>query len=492
MKSSISIKRAGLLLVFASVLLSVPVMAAIAETLSISQIDSSSLLLSQQVDLYLSLSDEEGNPVEGVKLGDLRVYESADGEDFEPVPAVESLAAKPNKEQGIHILLLIDNSGSMYDTLEGEATDDSAQMRSTHAKAAIRRFIDDSFNPKDVVSLSSFNTNLNIHSEALKDPSALDGLLEAIRRPESEEAYTELYRSLEESALDIAGYRGRKVVVVLSDGENYPYYAESGNPHPQYGTELVSSEEVVEAYQMEGITLYAVHFGIDKDQNLGDMAMETGGNVYDARSEDELAAIYRDIKEKIENEYRLTYRAGMLPAERKFVRVEYSGGKAAGEDTGPLAAAQRYYYAGTIFGVPVQPYPSLILLLTLLALLLWFLLLILRYRTQRKEAALEVLQKGYKTKVSSMTIALGQDKTVIGGGERADLTISGMSAVKPEHATIMHDKKTGAYTLVGEGNITVNNRKLSGNRTLSDGDVVNIEGTTIVFDAGQEKGKAGP
>ncbi len=496
MKSSILMKRPGLLLVITLVLLSTPVTDGSAENLSISQIDSSSLLLSQEVDLYLSLSDEEGNPVEGVELEDLRVFESADGKDYEPVPAVESLVEKPNKEQGIHILLLVDNSGSMYDTLDGEATEDRSQMRSTHAKAAIRRFIDDSFNPKDIVSLSSFNTNLTLHSEALKDPSALDGLLEAIRRPESEEAYTELYRSLEESALELAGYRGRKVVVVLSDGENYPYYAESGNPHPEHGTELVPHRDVVEAYQMEGITLYAVHFGIDKDQNLGDIALETGGNVYDARSEEELAGVYRDIKEKIENEYRLTYRAGMLPAERKYVRVEYGSGGAAvnaGEETGggqaaePRAAAERYYYAGTIFGIPVQPYPYIILLLTLLALLLWFLLLILRYRTLRKQAALEVLQKGYKTKVSSMTIPLGPDKTVIGGGERADLTISGMSAVKPEHATIMHDKKTGAYTLVGEGNITVNNRRLSGNRTLSDGDVVNIEGTTIVFDAGEKK-----
>jgi len=35
----------------------------------------------------------------------------------------------------------------------------------------------------------------------------------------------------------------------------------------------------------------------------------------------------------------------------------------------------------------------------------------------------------------------------------------------------------------------VNNRRVSGNRKLRDGDVVNIEGTTIVFDSGSQADK---
>ncbi|MCF7914874.1 MAG: VWA domain-containing protein [Spirochaetaceae bacterium] len=448
-----------------------------AQSLTISQIDSSSLLLSQQVDLYLSVNDRQGNSIAGLEKDNFTVYESADGQEYTEISAIEKLAEQPNKEQGIHILLLIDNSGSMYDTLEGRATEDREKMRITHAKAAIRQFINRSFNPRDVVSLASFNTDLTLHSEALKDPSALEGLLESIRRPESEQAYTELYHSLDDSVYRMAGYRGRKVVVVLSDGENYPYYEHSGTPHSEYGTELLEPEEVVDSFQREGVTLYAIHFGIERDRNLGQMALKTGGNVYDARNEEELATVYQDIKQKIENEYRLTYRAGMIPTDRKYVKVEFESGR-------QQAEAERYYYAGTLFGIPVQPYPYLILLLIAAALLLWLLLLLLRYRKLQKNAALEVLQPGYRTKVSSSTIALTQEKTVIGGGERADLTISGLPSLKPEHATIMYDEQNGDYTLAGEGNITVNNRRISGNRKLRDGDVVNIEGTTIVFDSG--------
>ncbi|MFP4618264.1 MAG: VWA domain-containing protein [Spirochaetaceae bacterium] len=453
-----------------------------AQSLTISQVDSSSLLLSQRVDLYLSVHDGRGNSIAGLEKENFTVYESAEGEDYTEISTIEELAEQPNKEQGIHILLLIDNSGSMYDTLDGKSTNDREKMRITHAKEALRQFINRSFNPNDVVSFASFNTDLSLHSEALKDPGTLEGLLGSIRRPEREQAYTELYHSLDDSVSRMAGYRGRKAVVVLSDGENYPYYEHSETPHPEYGTELLEPEGVTDSFQKEGITLYAIHFGIERDQNLGQMALTTGGNVYDARDKEELATVYQDIKRKIEDEYRLTYRAAMIPTDRTHVKVEFEKGR-------QQAEAERYYYAGTLFGIPVQPYPSLILLLIAAALLLWFLLLVLRYRKLRKNAALEIIQPGYRTKVSSSTIPLTQEKTVIGGGERADLTISGLPSLKPEHATVMYDEKSGDYTLAGEGNITVNNSRISGTRKLSDGDVVNIEGTTIVFDSGSREDK---
>lgn len=451
-----------------------------AEVLSIAQIDSSSLLLSQQVDLYLSVTDDQGRSIGGLKLEEFSVSESADGKNYSAVPEILSLEEGPNREDGIHILLLLDNSGSMYDALDGSPTEQTEDMRVSHAKDAVRDFIDTSFNPRDVISLASFNTGISFHSDAIRDPSALDGLLGSIREPEKEMAYTELYQSLSDSSEKMAGYRGRKVVVVLSDGENYPYYTHSGEPHPEYGTELRSPDEVAEAYQMEGITLYAIHFGINRDKNLGQIALDTGGNVYDARNEEELAAVYRDIKQKIENEYRLTYRARMIPRDRTYVKVDYTGG-----DTSISAA--RHYYSSTILGIPAEPYPYMILLLIAAALLLWLLLLLLRYRKLNMQAALEVLQTGYSTKVSSMTIPLIQEKTIIGGGEKADLTISGLPSLKPEHATIMYDSKSGNYTLAGDSSVTVNNRRLSGSRKLSDGDVVTIEGTTIVFDEGKMK-----
>jgi Ca-activated chloride channel family protein len=460
-----------------------------ADHLSIAQIDSSSLLATQEVRLYLSVTDEEGAAVPGLTEENFRVFEAPEQGDFRRVPELLAVDERPNKEEGIHIMLLVDNSGSMYDTLQGRPTEQREDMRITHARRAIADFIGSSFNPRDVVSFASFNTQMELHSEAIRDPSTLEGLLETIEKPESEQAYTELYNSLNRSVREMAEFRGRKVVVVLSDGENYPYQVHAGEPNPQFGTALPEPQEVTESFQKEGITLYAVHFGMEKDRHLGDIALATGGNVYDARNEGELASVYRDIKRKIENEYRLSYRPAMIPSDRTRVRVEYRRG-------GQQVEAQRTYYTTTIFGMPVEPFPYWVLLLIPAALLLWVLLLVLRFRRPARQAALEVLERGYKTKVSSATVPLNQEKTVIGGGDKADLTISGRTPMKEEQATIYYNEKSGSYTLTAGSGVTVNNRQVSGKKKLEAGDVVNVEGTTIVFSEPQEeqrgeKGKKG-
>lgn len=450
-----------------------------AETVSIAQVDASPLLLAQNVDLYLSITDETGRPVSGLRMEDFSVLESLDGEHYSPVSEVRSLTERPHGEEGIYILLLVDNSGSMYDSMSGVPTEDEAEMRTAYARGAISRFVGSSFNRKDRIALASFNTDVTFHADNVTDPASVNGLLKEIRRPEAKQAYTELYHALAEAAAPAGTTRGRRVVVVLSDGENYPYYTRSGDPHPKYGTRLLTPQEVVEAYQREGVTLYAINFGSERDRNLGDMALRTGGAVYDARNEDELAGIYRDIREKIESEYRLRYRAGMFASDRTFVRVVPRGSEA--------GAVERYYYTSTMFGVPVDPYPLRILLLLPLALLVWLLLFLVRYRRFHAAAALQVLRTGYGTKVSSSTIALTGDVTVIGGGERADLTISGRGAPRDQDVTIQYDRNSGSYTIAGGAGITVNNRPVKGGRPLSGGDVLNIEGTTIVFEEPDRK-----
>jgi hypothetical protein len=79
--------------------------------------------------------------------------------------------------------------------------------------------------------------------------------------------------------------------------------------------------------------VYAVNFGPTRDRRLRDIAVETGGQVFDASNRGELAGVYRRIHEQVAAEYRLTYRAGMQPAERKFVRVRVAQGGSAAEAT---------------------------------------------------------------------------------------------------------------------------------------------------------------
>lgn len=445
-----------------------------AQSVTISQIDSSGLLTRQRIDLYVSLTDDAGTPIQGASRGDFRVFESPDGENFEPVPVVD-FDAGAAAEDGITFFLLVDNSGSMYDTLDGRPTEESSRRRITHARAAIRSFLSEIDNPQDEVGLASFNTFYTVHADPTRDTGRIDGLLDDIARPERAEAYTELYASIRAAADDLAVADGRTALIVLSDGENYPYSEYTGEEHPEYGDRLFSYREAVERAQREGVSVYAVNFGPERDSNLDEIAIESGGRIYDARNEAELAAVYQDIRERVLEEYRLSYRASVRPAERKYVRVEY-------RRPGVVTDTTRFYFADTIFGMPSERFGLLLLLPLLAALLGWWLIRHLRFTNRRRDANLEVL--GDRTQV----FPLETPRTVVGTSESADVTVAGGTAKGGgAAATVVFDSTKNAYTVESGEEIMVNNQPVK-RKELEPGDVITIGDSTVVFDDTRETG----
>ena len=85
-------------------------------------------------------------------------------------------------------------------------------------------------------------------------------------------------------------------------------------------------------------------------------------------------------------------------------------------------------------------------------------------------------------------VPLTTAKTVIGGSPKADLTIVGAPQIREQHATILFDPKKKSYTVVGTGDILVNNQPVK-TRTLESGDVIDVGGATIVFDDGKKDAK---
>ena len=444
--------------------------------LSLAQIDASRLLVTQNVDLYLSVTGEDGRPVQGLPAEAFRVFESADGRQFREVRQVGAFTPAAGASEGITFLMLLDNSGSMYDSVRGGTTKDPALMRITHAKEAVRSFLTSMTGPGDRVGLADYNTFFHPLVKPGQDRERVAGALEGILRPQPDQAYTELYASLTLAVREFAGARGRKAIIILSDGENYPYAQYSGKPHPLFKDRIYKYAEPIRACQEEGITVYAVNFGPTRDRNLRAIALETGGQMFDASDREELAAVYRRIHEQVAAEYRLTYRAGMEPAERKFVRVQASQGGAGAEAT-------RFYFASTVFGLPLASLRWLLALVFVLAALGVWLATRLRLESRPGPARLQVLHTRIGS-ASTRALQLGSAKTVIGGSKKADLTIAGAPGVKAEHATVLYDPKSKSYTIVGGGDITVNNRPVK-SRRLEPGDVIDVGGATIVYDDGE-------
>lgn len=448
---------------------------------SLAQIDASRLLVSQKVGAYVSVTDDQGIPVEGLEPGAFAIAESADGVTFQRIPHISAFTPNAGAVAGMTFLLLIDNSGSMYDTLDGRTTTDASRTRIAHAREAVRTLLVHMTNPADRVGLAYFNTSYRLLSRPTTDRRMIEGLLDRIQQPSPGQAYTELYASLTQAAREFAGIEGRKAIIVLSDGENYPFAVHSGTTHPVFGRHIFTFRESITANQEEGNTIYAVNFGTGSspDKNLKDIAVQTGGAIFDARNRDELAGVYDTIHRQVAGEYLLTYAATVAPAERKFVRVSLSlpGGQ---------ASATRFYFASTIFGLPLDRVtPFLVIPLVLSCLLAWGLTL-LRLERKTGPARLEVLQTLVGRPVTRV-VPLTSARTVIGGSPKADLTIAGAPRIREQHATIIFNQRDKSYTVVGNGEILVNNQPVT-RRTLETGDVIDVGGATIMFDD-EQKGK---
>ncbi len=447
-----------------------------AENITITQIDTSSLLSDQIVKVYLSITDNSGRPIENIDGEMFDVFESVNGTDYTQIDSILDFKSKINISEGINFFLLIDNSGSMYYTIDGKEVDENAaNSRMALTKGAIQDFINSMTNQNDSVSLGSFNTYFKVHIQNSMNKTKLIEILDEITKPNDEEEYTELYAGLVESVEEISSSKGRKVLIVLSDGKNEPYYLDTKTLHSIYGDKIFEYTDPIEFCQQEGVTIFAINYGNRKDSNLNTIALETGGLVFDASSQSELSSIYKRIRERVNNEYYLSYRATMDPADKKFLRIEYT-------NNNRKLDTNRFYFTSTIFGLPLEEIGLFLLIPLILALLLWFILFILKFDKRKTQPGLDLLNKGKDfTKISAKTVALGTEKTIISGNANADLTIMGSPGVSAKETTIVYDKKTSAYTIISDGKISVNNNPVK-KRKLEAGDVINIGGTTLVFD----------
>jgi len=444
-----------------------------AQNLTISGVDSSSLMKSQKVDLYLSLTDNTGKPLSMDDRQEIRVYESPDGVNFEEVEdkVIENDA---NLKQGIQFLMLMDNSGSMYYDRQGRPTDDPAKMRMTHARSAMNDFLLSIEDSRDKIALASFNTRFNLLLPGTSKLNEVSEAFDTVEEPEEMDAYTELYAALSESALAFNdASEGRKVIVVLSDGENYSYYQHKGEPHPVYGEKVFQPDEAIEAMQRQGVSLFAINYGQGVDPQLGRMVAETGGRMFDASSPDELAGVYDFIRQSLLQELHIQYRAGMYQSDRVWVKVAVPGDE----------SLQRFYYNSSLFGSGPSLQSWVLVVILLAALLLWLILMFIRLERQRKLPSLEVVGGGLQQRVLDLT----KDRTVIGGSASHDVTIAGApQSSSSEAATIIYDEKDKSYTLIAQEETMVNNQTVS-KKKLQTGDVIKVGDDLIIFDGDATK-----
>ncbi|MBN1698123.1 MAG: VWA domain-containing protein [Spirochaetales bacterium] len=435
-----------------------------ADSVSITQIDNSQLIANNRVKAYVSVTDNNGYPIKDLTKDDFRLFEGGKER------AILDFRKGVNINEGVNLLLIIDNSGSMYEDASGNETENRNQWRITYAKNAVASLLKQIKNPQDRVGFATFNVRLHNVINPTANKVKIEKALGDITVPTGDERYTELYESLHESIRFFQTVGGRKVIILLSDGENYQL-----KDNPNY-PERAGLEGAIEAAQKEGISVFTIGLIHTANRDLTHIAENTGGRYFPAYKPEELENLYSLIRNQILNEYLMIYEAGMIPADKKLVKVEYERG-------GRKSEGERYYFSETIFGKPQERLDYFMFLAVLAAFLLLFIFSLMKFKNRKKKPNLEVLTtKGSKTLPQKLTIAQDQKEITIGTGMEDDITLAMDDKAALTEVTIKNDH--GIFTLASDDiPVTVNNKKVK-KKVLRSGDLIKVGETTIVFDGG--------
>lgn len=247
----------------------------------------------QMVELYTTVTDHRGRPVEGLTRDVFKVYEDGAEQAVRRFERVQDLP--------IYAGVLLDTSGSMVDQLD------------TAVKAALR-FFQTIIQPKDRAAVITFNGQPNLAVRFTNDREVLAGGLAGLRA----DGNTALYDSIIYSLYYFGGVRGKRAIVLLTDGKD------EGSRF-RYG-------DALEYAKHSGIAFYTIGLGPIANQpdirlKLEKLAAETGGRSYFISQAIDLGSTYRSIETELRSQYLLAYQSSKQGNDGKFRAVEVKLGR---------------------------------------------------------------------------------------------------------------------------------------------------------------------
>jgi Ca-activated chloride channel family protein len=227
------------------------------------------------VELYTSVVDRRGQPVDGLVEDNFVVLEDGIEQHLARFERVRDLS--------IHAGVLLDSSTSMEEELE-------------QAVAGALRFFEGVIRPRDRAAVIVFNDQPTLVVPFTNDREVLAGGLANIVA----EGDTALYDSLVYALYYFAGVKGKRALILLSDGED------SSSRH--------SFDDALGFARRSGVAIYVIAINLGtKDlmvrRQLQRLAQETGGEFFSITRASELAAIYSTIEEELRAQYLLAYQS---------------------------------------------------------------------------------------------------------------------------------------------------------------------------------------
>lgn len=240
------------------------------------------------VELYTTVVDNANRPVTSLAESDFTVIEDGRRQELAKFELVEDLP--------LTLGVVIDTSGSMETSL-GEARRTASQ------------FLANLITPKDRSFAVAFASRPALLIGRTSDVSAVAASIERLRAVGN----TALHDALITSLYYFRGVRGRRALVLLSDGEDT--------------SSTVEFKDVEEYARRSSVAIYTIGLGVSRTQmilrnKLNDLAKVTGGRSFFISKAEDLAPVYDEIERELRSQYLLAYNSNRTGGGDEYRQVE--------------------------------------------------------------------------------------------------------------------------------------------------------------------------
>ena len=240
------------------------------------------------VELYTTVVDRRGRPVDDLKAAEVTVVEAGDRQEIRRFERVH--------DRPMHAGVMLDVSGSMVEEL-GEA------------ERAALGFFESVLTPRDRAAVFTFADRPRLVARFTGRTDVLAGALAGLEA----QGETHLYDALAFALHYFTGISGQRALVLLSDG----FDTGSG----------FSFDEVLDYARRTGVAIYAIGLGVPSNPPTGRLALdqlarETGGRAFYIERASELARVYSAVEAEIRAQWLIAYQSSHSGGDFRTVEVE--------------------------------------------------------------------------------------------------------------------------------------------------------------------------
>jgi len=227
---------------------------------------------SRLVDVYASVFDRKGNPVDGILKERFAILDAG---------SVQPIVSFETESKSISCAILLDTTGSMKDALAS-------------VKNAVSMFVDE-LREDDSAAIFGFSTSLRTLQDFTTDRGAAK---RAALRTKAGGA-TALFDAVVEVAKLTSARSGKKAIVLFTDGSD--------------NASSLRTEAAISRVAKIGIPIYAIAEGEaaqshELKKQLRRITEATGGQLYEIRNTKNVSGIFEDILSELKHVYLLSYK----------------------------------------------------------------------------------------------------------------------------------------------------------------------------------------